>query len=94
VQPINMVPPSDLPDYAPPFAPGAARGDMEGNLWIRTSKVVSGGSEYDVINTKGEIVDRVLMPAGRVIAGFGRDGVVYMGVREEKGVRLEMAKVR
>jgi hypothetical protein len=94
VQPINMVPPSDLPDYAPPFSPGAARGDMDGNLWIRTSKVVSGGSEYDVINTKGEIVDRVLMPAGRVIAGFGRDGIVYMGVREEKGVRLEMAKFR
>jgi hypothetical protein len=94
VQPINMVPPSDLPDYAPPFSPGAARGDMDGNLWIRTSKVVSGGSQYDVINAKGEIVDRVLMPAGRVIAGFGRDGIVYMGVREEKGVRLEMAKVR
>ncbi len=94
VQPINMVPPSELPDYAPPFSPGAARGDLEGNLWIRTSKVVSGGSQYDVINSKGEIVDRVLMPAGRVIAGFGRGGVVYMGVREEKGVRLEMAKVK
>jgi hypothetical protein len=48
---------------------------------------------YDVINVKGELVDRVLVPAGRVIAGFGR-GVVYMGVRDGAGVRLEIARVK
>ena len=92
--PINMVPISELPDYAPAFAPGAARGDLDGNLWIRTSKVVNGGSQYDVVNVKGELVDRVLMPAGRVIAGFGKGGLVYLGVRDSTGVRLETAKVR
>ena len=91
---INMVPISELPDYAPAFAPGAARGDLDGNLWIRTSKVVNGGSQYDVVSAKGELVDRVLMPAGRVIAGFGKGGVVYLGVRDSTGVRLETAKVR
>ena len=92
--PINMVPISELPDYAPAFAPGAARGDLDGNLCVRTSKVVNGGSQYDVVNAKGELTDRVLMPAGRVIAGFGKGGVVYMGVRDSTGVRLEMARVR
>ena len=92
--PINMVPISELPDYAPAFAPGSARGDLDGNLWLRTSKVVNGGSQYDVLNGKGELVDRVMMPAGRVIAGFGRGGLVYMGVRDSTGVRLEAAKVR
>ena len=90
--PIQMVAPSELPDYAPPFTTGSTRGDMEGNLWVRTSNVVNGGSVYDVINTKGELVDRILVPAGRVISGFGIGGVVYMGVRETSGVRLEQAR--
>jgi hypothetical protein len=86
------VAPSDLPDYAPPFAAGAARGDLDGNLWVRTSNVVGGGSIYDVISGKGELLDRVQVPPGRVIAGFGKGGVVYMGVRDGAGVRLEQAR--
>ena len=93
VPPINMVSPSELPDYAPAFMAGSARGDLDGNLWVRTSKVVNGGSMYDIIDGKGRLIDRVLVPAGRVIAGFGH-GVVYMGVRDGAGVRLEMAKMR
>jgi hypothetical protein len=91
--PLQFVPPSDLPDYAPAFsAGGSARADLDGNLWIRTSNVVAGGSVYDVINGKGELVDRIQVPAGRVIAGFGKGGIVYMGVREGTGVRLEQAR--
>jgi hypothetical protein len=91
--PLVFVAPSDLPDYAPPFsAGGSARADLDGNLWIRTSNVVAGGSVYDVINGKGELIDRIQVPAGRVIAGFGKGGVVYMGVREGTGVRLEQAR--
>ena len=90
--PLQFVSPSELPDYAPPFTAGSARGDMDGNLWVRTSNVVNGGSVYDVINGRGDLVDRIQVPAGRVIAGFGAGGVVYMGVREDKGVRLEQAR--
>lgn len=85
---------SSLPDYAPPFAPGAVSSDMDGNLWVRTSIVVNGGSIYDVISSKGVLVDRVQVPARRVIAGFGRGGIVYMGVRDSDGVRLEQARWR
>ena len=93
VPPLTFVAPSELPDYAPPIAAGAARGDLDGNLWVRTSNVVNGGSVYDVINGKGELIDRVAVPSGRVIAGFGPRGVVYMGVREATGgVRLEQAR--
>ena len=92
VQPINMVTVSELTDYIPPFTPGAARGDMDGNLWVRTTRGINGGSIYDVISAKGLLLKRVLLPAGRVIAGFGKGGVVYMGVREEGRVRLEAAK--
>lgn len=89
---IQMVEPNELPDYAPPFSNNAARPDLDGNVWVRTTTVIDGGPVYDVINTRGEMIDRVLLPSGRVIAGFGPNGAVYMGVREGKGVRLERAR--
>jgi hypothetical protein len=89
---LQFVPPTELPDYAPPFSAGAVRADRDGNIWIRTSTVVNGGSVYDVVDAKGELVDRVQLPANRVIAGFAPGGVVYMGVREEGGARLEQAR--
>lgn len=90
---ITMVPIADLPDYRPAFGTGATRADLDGNLWVRTSKVFNGGPVYDVIDRRGVLVDRVAFPYGRVIAGFGA-GVVYMGVRDEKGARLELARLR
>ena len=92
IPPLQFVTPNELPDYAPPFTTGAARADLDGNLWVRTSFVVNGGPVYDVIDTRGELVDRVSLPAGRIIAGFGRGGRVYMGVREGAGARLEQAR--
>ncbi len=90
---MNMVKPSELPDYRPAFGAGATRADLDGNLWIRTSKVANGGPVYDVVNRSGVLIDRVSFPFGRVIAGFGA-GVVYMGVRDDKGARLEVARIR
>lgn len=92
LQPINMIPANEMSDYVPPFTPGAALGDADGNLWVRTTRGINGGAIYDIISPKGELTKRVQMPPGRVISGFGRGGIVYMGVREEGGVRLEAAK--
>lgn len=50
------------------------------------------GLAYDVINRAGELVERVQLPAGRTIAGFGPNGVVYLSAREGREVFLE--KVR
>ena len=90
-----FVSPSELPDYRPAFGPGAVKADLDGNLWIRTSSVragVVGGPIYDVVNGKGELVDRVQLQAGRQIVGFGRNGVVYLQARDEKGAWLEKTK--
>ena len=68
------------------------KADLDGNLWIRTSATRAGaiaGPIYDVVNRKGELVDRVQLPAGRTIVGFGKGGVVYMVARDEKGAWLE-----
>ena len=83
---------SELPDYRPAFNQGAARADEDGNLWVRTSATRAGavaGVIYDVINGQGALVDRVQLPAGRTIAGFGKGGVVYMVARDKTGTWIE-----
>jgi hypothetical protein len=85
---------SDLPDYKPPFTRGAVRPDADGNLWIRTSSVVSGQPVYDLVNRQGELVDRVQLPPFRTIAGFA-PGVIFMAVKDSAGVvHVERARVK
>ena len=94
--PINMVNADELPDYRPAFTAGSARGDHEGNLWVRTtSPVGNAGPIYFILNTKGEVIDRVQLPESRQLVGFGKSGEVFMALRDTDGnVRLERAKVR
>ena len=93
---VNFISPSELPDYKPPFFAGSARADAEGNLWIRTipTKAVTGGPVYDVVNRQGGLVDRVQIPSGRTIIGFGAGGVVYLANRDGTVTYLEKARVR
>ena len=90
----TLVSPSELPDYRPPFGAGSTRADEDGNLWVRTSKFLNGGQVYDIINRKGELTDRVVIPAGRSIVGFGKGGSVYLVVRDGQTSRLERATVK
>jgi hypothetical protein len=87
---------NELPDYRPPFGgAGAVRADADDNVWVRTSAKRAGaiaGPIYDVIDRKGDIIDRVQVPAGRTIIGFGKGGVVYMLARDDKSAWLERTK--
>ena len=93
---VNFVDPSELPDYKPAFFAGSVRVDTEGNLWIRTipTKAVPGGPVYDVIGRNGALIERVQIPEGRTIAGFGANGAVYLVARERGEMRLEKASIR
>jgi hypothetical protein len=91
---ITMIAPSELPDYKPAFVPGSTRADADGNLWIRTSHFVDGRPVYDVVNRKGDLIDRVQLPLNRQLIGFGPNGVVYLGVRDGRTAHLERARVR
>jgi len=93
---MNFVPASELPDYKPPFFAGSLRADTEGNLWIRTipTKAIPGGPVYDVINQKGELIDRVQIPENRTIVGFATEGTVYLAARDNNTFYLERAKLR
>ena len=92
--PLNFVSPSELPDYKPVFSTGSVRADMDNRLWVRTipTKASTGGAIYDVIDRSGKLVDRVQVPANATIAGFGKGGVVYVGVREGGEIRLQRVK--
>jgi hypothetical protein len=92
--PLTLIAPNELPDYKPAFTPGSTRADADGNLLIRTSHNVDGRPVYDVVNRKGELIDRVQLPLNRQLAGFGPNGVVYLGVRDGRTAHLEKARIR
>jgi hypothetical protein len=85
---------SDVPDYARPFDGGAVIADLDNDLWIRTTTRVDGRPVYDIVNRRGEVIDRVQLPPLRTIAGFG-PGVIYTAVQDATGnVHLERIRIR
>lgn len=87
---------SEIPDYYPPTRLGTMKVDFDGNLWIppTTSRDARGGLLYDVVNRKGEVIERVQLPLGRVIAAFVPNGRVVLRTREGNKMTLELATVR
>ncbi|MEO7714454.1 MAG: hypothetical protein ABIV10_16195 [Gemmatimonadaceae bacterium] len=92
---LTFVSPSELSDYMPVFGPNAVRADADGRLWVRTipTKLMA-GALYEVIDRSGTLVDRVLVPEGATIIGFGAGGVVYMGKRDASGIHVQRARVK
>lgn len=84
---------SSLAGQLSAMIPAGARGQIPpGLLPAGMTAAPTAGLAYDVINRQGELVERVQLPAGRSIAGFGPDGVVYLTARQGREVFLE--KVR
>ncbi len=96
IQHMISVPLSEIPDYYPPIRQNSAIADLDGNLWILTTTTAQskhGELVYDVVNRKKGLFERVRMPEGRSIAGFG-NGVIYLqsGNRAD-GFCLERVKL-
>jgi hypothetical protein len=93
---INVVDPSELPDYKPPMATGAVRADEDDNLWIRTipTKPIPGGGVYDIVDRNGVLVNRLQMPPGYTIVGFGKGKVVYATMRDAQGIHLARVRLK
>lgn len=87
-----------IPDYFPAYqrSSGSFRADADTNLWIRPRppKFVAGGPVYDIVNRKGELIDRVQLPAGRTLIGFGPGGIVFLLARDAGATRIEEARFR
>ena len=94
---IEYVPLKEIADYYPAIRSGALKADLDGNLWVlttTTAQAKQGELIYDVINNRGELFQRVRLPVGRSIAGFGHSGVVYLMFRDgTNGWFLERTKI-
>jgi hypothetical protein len=92
----EFVPLDEMADYLAPVRETGASADLDGNVWIlpQTSLSAKGGLLYDVVGPQGELVERVQLPAGRDIAGFGHGGVLYLSHRiVGTGVFLERVRI-
>jgi hypothetical protein len=93
----EVIPLSQIADYYPPIRLGAAIPDLDGNLWIlptTSAQSKHGELVYDVVNAKGELFQRVRVPLGRIVAGFGSGGVVYLTSGDRaNGFYLERSKL-
>lgn len=103
--PLKLLPPttefvpfSEIGEYYPPIRAGAAKADVDGNLWVlptTSAQSKAGELVYDVIDNRGALKHRVRVPVGRSIAGFGKNGVVYLMFRDaSSNWHLERTKVR
>ncbi|MCC6244590.1 MAG: hypothetical protein IT353_17230 [Gemmatimonadaceae bacterium] len=78
---IETVSLKEMSDYLPSIRSGAARPDLDGNLWVlpnTSAQSKDGELVYDVVNAKGQLTRRVRLPKGRSVVGFGARGIVYM----------------
>lgn len=86
---------TDMPDYLPAVerSTGAFRADADNRLWIRPKPLAgtpkNGASVYDVTDRAGALIDRVQLPAGRTLVGFGPGGIVYVTTRDGGATKLE-----
>ena len=46
-------------------------------------------SVYDVTDRTGALIDRVQLPAGRTLVGFGPGGIVYVATRDGGATKIE-----
>lgn len=90
--PFTTVDANELPDYFPPVRANTMKSDVEGNVWVLPSTsslsqgTLLGGAAsaqtsslvYDVVGRDGVVKERVKLPPGRNIGGFGPNGVVYL----------------
>jgi hypothetical protein len=82
---IKYATPKEMPDYYSPIRDNSVKADLDGNLWIlpTTSASAQGGLLYDLVNEKEGLHERVQLPAGCNVAGFGRKRVVFLSCLKE-----------
>ena len=75
---VQFTPIDEITEYLPPIGANALRPDLQNNVWLlpTTSSQAKGGLLYDVVNRKGELVERVQLPGDRLIIGFGQGDII------------------
>jgi hypothetical protein len=85
-----------IPEFRQPIRVGQTFADRAGNVWILpavTTLSRNGGLVYDVVNRRGELTERVELPAGRSIVEFGPDGTLYLAWKDGDVWRVERRSI-
>lgn len=73
------------PATKPPFVVGELFPTPTGEIWVERSTPAGAARSYDVFDQRGELVGRIILPAGRRVVGVGA-GVVYTRQIDDNGV--------
>ncbi len=49
---------------------------------------------YDIISPAGKMIERVKLPAGRQLIGFGPNGAIFLGAREGRQILIEKVMLK
>ena len=49
---------------------------------------------YDIVSRQGELTDRLQLPPGYSLVGFGKGRVVYLSMRDASGVHVARVRLR
>ncbi len=63
------------PDAMPAFRAGRTRVTPEGSLWVERYTKAGAEPVFDVFDGNANLVERVILPTGARVVGFGRDAV-------------------
>jgi hypothetical protein len=81
------------PEVKPPFLSGAVVAAPDGRVWVHRTRAYNDSVPvYDVFDASGKVVQRVSLPKGTRLVGFGR-GVVYL-VRPDEDDLLRVGRYR
>ena len=69
--------PSEWPEYLPPYTSGLPLFSSDGTLWITRAMAAGVAPTFDLINRKGELMERIVLPQRSKLVGFG-NGTVYV----------------
>lgn len=81
----SLIPDMPVSTHKPSIDPRRLRIDLDGRLWVGRYVALGEPEVYDVFNEEGRRVDRVQLPAGRALVGFG-PGAVYVSRQDEDGL--------
>lgn len=83
----------EWPAAKPPFTGTSAVGP-DGRLWVERSVAANAPRSYDLIGPAGDVVGRVVAPAGRRLIGVGAKGAYFRHVDADGISYLERYDVR
>jgi hypothetical protein len=93
---IGVVPENEFPQFWPPVEPGSVLADNDAHLWIlpTTSTNAANGFTYDVVDRMGKVIERVQLPKGHILVGFGPNDTLYLTRAEGTSTFLERATLK